>query len=77
MNDLLIFSNDKEGQYHHFHIVFSRMREHELYVEPKKCELMHKNIDFLGLLVGMDGTRVKLYKVKILKTWPEPDTIMN
>ena len=75
MDDLLIFSKDKEGHYKHLEIVMSRLKENELYVSPKKCEFFEENIDFLGLLIGKDGLRVNPEKVEVLKTWPKPESV--
>ena len=75
MDDLLIFSKDKESHYKHLELVLSRLEKHELYVAPKKYEFMKDNIDFLGLLIGKDGIRVNPKKVEILKTWPKPSSV--
>ena len=56
--DLLIFSKDKESHYKHLKIVGARLKEHEQYVVPKKCEFFEENINFLGLLIGIYGLRV-------------------
>ena len=77
MDDLLIFSKDKESHYKHLEIVLSRLKEHELYVAPKKCEFFEENIDFLGLLIGKDGLQVNPEKVEILKTWPKPASVTD
>lgn len=75
MDDLLIFHIDKQGHYKHLDIVLSRLKEHELYIAPSKCEFMQGNTNFLGLLVGSDGIRVNPDKVEILKTWPKPESV--
>jgi len=71
MDDILIFSEDEESHSKHLKEVLSRLREHKLYVSPKKCEFMTNQIDFLGMLVGVDGIRVNPEKIKILETWPK------
>lgn len=77
IDNLLIFSNDEDSHYRHLDNVLSRMKENELYVALKKCEFMRDNIDFLGLLVGIDGIRINFERIKILKTWPKSDTITD
>jgi len=75
MDDLLIFSKDKESHYKHLEIVMSRLEEHELYVSPKKCSFMQENIEFLGLIIGNDGIKVNPEKVEVLRTWPKPKSV--
>lgn len=77
MDDLLIFSKDEESHMKHLEIVLSRLREHKLYVSPKKCEFMKIEIDFLGLIVGKNGIRVNPSKVEVLKSWPRPQSLTD
>jgi len=63
IDDLLIFSKDDESHFRHLETVLSRLKEHELYVSPKKCELFKDEMDFLGLLIGKQGIKVNPNKV--------------
>ncbi|MEM7375746.1 MAG: reverse transcriptase family protein [Bacteroidota bacterium] len=67
MDDLLIFSKDKESHYKRLDIVLSRMKEHCLYVSPKKCSFIQETFDFLGLIIGKEGIKVNPEKVDILR----------
>lgn len=77
IDDLLIFSKDEESHYAHLETVLERLKEHELYVSPKKCEFMKNEIDFLGLVIGENGIRVDERKVEILRTWPKPISLTD
>ena len=77
IDDLLVFSKDEESHYRHLEIVLKRLKEHELYVSPKKCEFFTDEMEFLGLLIGKNGIRVNPKKVEILRTWPKPDSITD
>ena len=72
-----MFSKIEGRHYRHLEIVLQRLKEHELYVSPKKCEFFKDEIDFLGLLIGKNGIKVNPKKVEILKTWPKPDSITD
>lgn len=65
IDDLLLFRNGKERNYRHIEIVQSRLKE--LYVSPKKCNVLRYEKDFLGLLIAKDGIRVNVMKVKALR----------
>lgn len=75
MDDLLIFSKNEEDHMMHVEEVLQRLRQHNLYVSPKKCVFMSTEMDFLGLIVGKDGLRVDPKKMDVIKNWPRPANI--
>lgn len=77
MDDLLIFSKDEKDQFKRLEIVLCYLKEHELYVSPKKCEFMKEEINFLGSLVGKKRLRVNPDKIKVLQKWPKPETLTD
>lgn len=48
IDDLLMFSKDKENHYNHLEIVLFRVQENELYASPKKCKFMRDGIFYTG-----------------------------
>ncbi len=77
MDDLLIFSKDEQSHLRHIELVLSRLKDHELFVSPKKCKSLKEEIQFLGLFVGKNGLRVDPKKVGVLKSWPKPSTLTD
>ena len=75
MDEVLVFRKDMKSHLQHLEIVLSRLKEHKLYVSPKKCDFMKKEINFLGLVVGQKGIKVDPKKVEVLKAWPKPKTL--
>ena len=75
MDDLLVFSKDKKSHLEHLKIVLSRLKDHKLYVSPKKCEFMKSEISFLGMIVGKGGIKVNPKKVEIIRDWPKPASL--
>lgn len=75
MDDILVFSENREDHLKHLRMVLSRLRDHELYVGNKKCELMRSETEFLGLIVGRDGIRIGDDRKKLIKDWHRPTTI--
>ena len=47
MDDVLIFSKDMESHQKHIDMVLNRMREHQLYAHPEKCEFFKTEIEYL------------------------------
>lgn len=52
INDILIFSKERESQYWHLATAVSRIPENKLWESPRKCEFFKGEIDFLGILIG-------------------------
>ncbi len=56
----------------HLETVLSRLKDHELYVSPKKCEFMKRELSFLVMISGKGGINTHPMKVQVLKEWPKP-----
>ena len=48
MDDLIIFSKDKQSHIRHLKYVFLALIKHQLKISPKKCQVFMKLIQFLG-----------------------------
>ena len=77
MDDLLIFSKDHDSHLEHLDTVLSRLKNHKLYVSPKKCDFMRSEISFLGMIVGKGGLKVDPKKIEVLRDWPTPKTLTD
>ena len=38
IDDILVYSNNKEEQEKHLHVVLQTLKEHQLFAKLKKCE---------------------------------------
>lgn len=52
LDDILIYSRNKEDHLHHVQAVLQRLLENSLFVKTKKCELHVSSVSFLGYTVG-------------------------
>ena len=48
LDDILIYSRTLEDHAEHLRRVFQKLREHHLFAKASKCEIAHKQIEFLG-----------------------------
>jgi hypothetical protein len=48
IDDILVYSKNKEEHAGHLHVVLQRLREHRLYAKLSKCDFWLKEIKFLG-----------------------------
>lgn len=68
----LVFKKDLKRHREVVEEVLRRLREHDLYLKPKKCEFERLEVEYLGLIISENQTRMDLVKVKGIQEWPTP-----
>ena len=68
IDDILVYSKNKEEHEQHLRAVLQRLREKQLYIKFKKCEFWLETISFLGHVVSKRGIEVDSSKVAVFKT---------
>ena len=63
IDDILIYSKNKEEHAQHLRIVLTRLREHKLYAKLSKCEFWLDRVQFLGHVLTPEGISVDPSKV--------------
>ena len=56
----------------HLCLVFQQFRNAHLKIKPSKCELLKKEVYFLGHLVSEEGVATDLSKTAKVASWPTP-----
>jgi hypothetical protein len=64
IDDILIYSKNKEEHAEHLRIVLQRLREHKLYAKFSKCEFWLDSVKFLGHTISSEGISVDPSKVQ-------------
>lgn len=75
IDDILIASSSLEEHLRHLEILFSRLRQFGVVINPAKCVFGQERVKFLGYSVGGSGTQPLPQKVDALKDFPKPETI--
>ena len=75
MDDILIYAPNLELLRKYSKKVLQILREHDLYLKPKKCEFKKQRIEYLGLIVEPGKLSMDKVKVKGLLDWPTPTTV--
>ncbi len=75
LDDILIFSRNREEHKAHVQQVLEVLRKHKLYAKSSKCEFFQQKISFLGHVVSGDGIAMEEGKVTAIKEWPVPTNI--
>lgn len=57
IDDILIASASEEEHIKHLQIIFERLREYSLVLNPSKCVFGQQEVEFLGYLISTNGTR--------------------
>ena len=64
IDDILIYSKNKEEHAQHLWIVLTQLREHKLYAKFSKCEFWLDRVQFLGHVLTPEGISVDPSKVQ-------------
>ena len=72
LDDLLIYSQNEKEHFHHLSLVFKRLREHGLKINPEKSFFGIKEVDYLGYTVGNGMVKPQESKVKAILNMPVP-----
>ena len=77
IDDMLMYSKNKEEHEKHLHVILQNLREHQLFAKLNKCEFWLDQISFLGHVVSNDGILVDPSKVEAVLSWKRPTTVSD
>lgn len=66
IDDILIYSKSREEHEDHLCMVFSTLREHQLYAKFKRYEFWLDKVEFLGHVISKDGISVDPRKIEAI-----------
>jgi hypothetical protein len=75
MDDILIFGENQEDLEERTKQVLQRLREHDLFLKPKKCESNKTTMEYLGLIIQEGKLSIDLVKLSGIRDWPTPTTV--
>jgi hypothetical protein len=75
IDDILVYSKNKEEHAGHLHVVLQRLREHHLYAKLSKCDFWLKEVKFLGHTISQAGIAIDPDKVQEVMNWKPPTTV--
>ena len=74
LDDICIFAETADQMLDRIEFVFSRLKEFNLKIKPKKSHFFQTSITFLGHVLSANGISPNPEKVAKIKDWPTPKT---
>ena len=72
LDDVIVLGRSFEDHLSNLCLVFQRFRNAHLKIKPSKCELLKKEVCFLGHLVSEEGVATDPSKTAKVASWPTP-----
>ena len=70
INNMIVETETEEEHDKMVEEVVKRLAENNLYVKPEKYKQKVKKVGFLGVVIGLEGIKMKEEKVKGVLDWP-------
>jgi hypothetical protein len=78
MDNILIHTpNDPETHRKRVHQVLTKLKHHNLYLKPEKCQFKQKKVEFLGVILSAGTVQMDPTKIKGIADWPPPKNIRD
>lgn len=74
-DDVLVASVNGEEHFKHLRLIFDRLKQYGLKLNPNKCVLGQHSVVFLGCMITSAGVKPLPTKVEAILNFPQPDTI--
>jgi RNase H-like domain found in reverse transcriptase/Reverse transcriptase (RNA-dependent DNA polymerase) len=75
MDNILIFAENQEELQERTKLVLQRLREHNLFLKPKKCEFNKTTMEYLGLIIQEEKLSMDPVKLSGIRDWPTLTTV--
>ena len=75
LDDILIYSKNKEEHVEHLRLVLIKLREHRLYAKFSKCEFWLPEVVYLGHVISTKGIAVNPERVQAVLDWTPPESV--
>ena len=75
LDDIIVFSQTPEEHLVRLQAVFDKLKAAGLKLKPSKFELLKKQINYLGHVVGQEGVTTDPDRIKAVTDWPRPTTV--
>jgi len=75
INDILVATDTEEGHNKLVEEVLKRLGENDLFIKLEKCKWKVREVEFLGVVIGLKGVEMQKKKVEGVLNWPIPRNV--
>ncbi|KFD46155.1 hypothetical protein M513_12963 [Trichuris suis] len=75
VDDILIASRNHREHLHHLRMLFQRLHDHDLIINPARCKFSLTSIDLLGHRIDPHGAVLLPDKVDAIRKFAKPTTV--
>ena len=75
LDDIIVYSKTFEEHLQNLRLILERLKEANLKLNPKKCNLLCTKVSFLGHEVSETGIATDSSKIQVVSDWPQPKTV--
>lgn len=72
LDDIVIYANSLDNHNEKLCKVFQKLRDHNLKLQPDKCEFLRKEVAYLGHIITSDGVRPNPEKIEAITKIKQP-----
>jgi hypothetical protein len=77
IDDILIYSKNREEHEEHLRLVLQVLRENHLYANLSKCDFFQKQVHYLGHVISKEGVALDPDKIGSTMEWPTPKDVSD
>jgi len=77
IDDVIVGMETEEGHDELVAEVVKRLEENDLYVKPEKCKWKMREVEFLGVVIGLERIKMEKEKVKGVLGWLTPKCVKD
>ncbi|KAK7898999.1 hypothetical protein WMY93_019852 [Mugilogobius chulae] len=74
LDDVVIYSRSWKEHLHHLQEVLKRIQAAGLTINPKKCAMAHREVEYLGYTIGFGKIKPQVQKMEAIRSFPVPTT---
>lgn len=75
LDDIIIVGRDFNEHLRNLKKVLEKLREANLKLNPSKCHLFRREVNYLGHIISADGVKTDPQKVSAVKEWSRPQNV--
>ena len=75
IDDIIVTTEIEEGHNEVVEEILKWLEENDLFVKPEKCKWKVREMEFLGIVIGLKEVEMQKEKVEGVLNWPVPQNV--